>query len=324
MADIQSQTRYSEFVRSLKEKIKHAKSTAVLSVNRQLIKLYFEIGREIVSKQNELGWGRSVVERMAKDLQAEFGPRSGYSSANLWRMRNFYLTYADDANLAQLVRDISWSHNILIYEKCKNPAEREYYIKNTIVHGWSRNVLMHHIKTELYRRDQKELKQHNFQDTLPAETSEMAMEMMKGEYNLGFLGISKEAKEHELESRIIENIKRFLLELGYGFSFIGSQYKLILEENEYFIDLLFFSPKAQCPGRHRAQSGEVQTGICGQDEFLPQSSQRDGKITSRKSGDRYHFMYGQRLSGGRIRHWEHESAYGCCHVQHGDAAALGT
>ncbi len=243
MSELQDNAPYSNFVHALKEKIKHAKSKAVLSVNRQLIELYFDIGREIVSKQDELGWGRSIVEQMAKDLQAEFGPRSGYSSANLWRMRNFYITYADDVNLAQLVRDLPWSHNILIFEKCKDPLERAYYIKNTIAHGWSRNVLTHHIKTELYRRDQEQLKQHNFQNTLPVESSEMAVEMMKNEYNLSFLGISKEAKECELESSIIENIKSFLLELGYGFSFVGSQYKLTLNENEYFIDLLFFHRK---------------------------------------------------------------------------------
>ena len=214
MPKLRDNAPYTDFVHALKEKIKHAKSRAVLSVNRQLIELYFDIGREIVSKQDELGWGRSVVEQMAKDLQAEFGQRSGYSSANLWRMRNFYITYADDVNLAQLVRDLPWSHNILIFEKCKDPLERAYYIKNTIGYGWSRNVLTHHIKTELYKRDQEQLKQHNFQNTLPAESSEMAVEMMKSEYNLSFLGISKEAKERELESSIsiIENIKIHLNE----------------------------------------------------------------------------------------------------------------
>ncbi len=112
MSDIQIQAQYSDFVHSLKEKIKHAKSRAILSVNRQLIDLYFDIGKEIVTKQNELGWGRSVVEQMAKDLQEEFGKRSGYSSANLWRMRNFYISYSKDSNLAQLVRDLPTSDEI--------------------------------------------------------------------------------------------------------------------------------------------------------------------------------------------------------------------
>ncbi len=139
---------------------------------------------------------------MASDLQMEFGKRSGYSSANLWRMRNFYLVYEDDLNLAQLVRDLSWSHNILIFEKCKDEKERKHYLENTIEFGWSRNVLTHHIKTDLYRRDNQTLKQNNFQETLPTTTSDLAEEMMKSEYSLEFLGISKEAKESELEYAI--------------------------------------------------------------------------------------------------------------------------
>lgn len=242
-ANISNQAQYNDFVKEIKQKIQVSKSKVVLSVNKQMIELYFEIGKEIVVKQNSLGWGKSVVERMASDLQMEFGKRSGYSSANLWRMRNFYLVYEDDLNLAQLVRDLPWSHNILIFEKCKDEKEREYYLENTIEFGWSRNVLTYHIKTDLYRRDDQTLKQNNFQETLPTRTSDLAEEMMKSEYNLEFLGISKEAKERELESSIIENIKKFLLELGYGFSFVGSQYKLALNENEYFIDLLFFHRK---------------------------------------------------------------------------------
>ena len=234
---------YNEFVKIIKQKINRAKSKVVLSVNRQLIDLYFEIGKEIVEKQELLGWGRSVVEKMSNDLQDEFGKRSGYSSANLWRMRNFYLSYSKAPNLAQLVRDLPWSHNILIFEKCKDENERKYYLENTIECGWSRKILIHHIKTGLYTRDSQALKQNNFHNTLPLVAADLAEEMMKCDYNLAFLGITKEAKERELESGIIENIKKFLLELGYGFSFVGSQYKLVLGENEYFIDLLFFHRK---------------------------------------------------------------------------------
>lgn len=234
---------YIDFIKELKEKITLAKHKTILSVNRAMIDLYFEIGKNIVQKQEALGWGKSVVDQMAKDLQSEFGKKSGYSSANLWRMRNFYLTYQEDINLALLVREIPWSHNILIFEKCKNKNEQEYYIKNTQAYGWSRNVLTHHIKTERYKRDTKALKQNNFSNTLSTELSEMAEEMIKSEYNLEFLNISSQAKERKLENAIIENIKEFILELGYGFSFISNQYKLTLEDNEYFIDLLFFHRK---------------------------------------------------------------------------------
>ena len=243
MQNLSSQTQYSDFVVSIKKKIRYAKNSVILSVNKQLIELYFSVGQEIVGKQEELGWGRSVVEQMAKDLQEEFGKRSGFSSQNLWYMRQFYTTYKENSNLQQLVGEIPWGQNILIFSKCKDENERVYYLKNTIEFGWSRNVLTHHIKTNLFSRDDKALKQNNFKETLPVAISGMADEIMKSKYNLEFLDISKEAKERELEGSIIENIKKFLLELGYGFSFVGSQYKLTLNENEYFIDLLFFHRK---------------------------------------------------------------------------------
>jgi len=234
---------YIDFIKELKQKIRTAKNRATLSVNISMIELYFDIGKEIVAKQESLGWGKSVVEQMATDLQMEFGKRSGYSSANLWRMRTFYLTYYDNLNLAQLVREIPWSHNITIFQKCKDTNEQKYYIETTIEQGWTRELLTHHIKTNLFERDKKEIKQNNFTQTLEKELSILAVDMMKSEYNLEFLDVHKEAKERVVEDAIVENIKRFLLELGYGFSFIDNQYKLTLEENEYFIDLLFFHRK---------------------------------------------------------------------------------
>jgi len=234
---------YLDFIIELKQKIYSAKSKAILSANRLMIELYFEIGKEIVAKQEALGWGKSVVEQMSNDLIDEFGEKSGYSSSNLWRMRNFYLAYQDNPNLAQLVREISWGQNILICEKCKTKEEKEYYIKNAIENGWNRNVLMHHIQTNLFQRDKIEAKINNFDVSLPLHLSELATDIVKSEYNLEFLEVSKDAHERQVENALIENIKNFLLELGYGFSFIGNQYKLTLEKNEYYIDLLFFHRK---------------------------------------------------------------------------------
>ena len=170
---------YIDFIKELKQKITLAKNRTILSVNRAMIELYFEIGKNIVQKQIALGWGKSVVEQMAKDLQQEFGKKSGYSTQNLWYMRQFYLTYQDNLNLQQLVGEIPWGQNILIFTKCKSETEQEYYMKSTQAYGWSRNVLTHHIKTERYKRDKKELKQNNFTNTLPVELSEMADEMIK-------------------------------------------------------------------------------------------------------------------------------------------------
>lgn len=234
---------FNNFLKDIKSKIYTAKSKAIASANRLMIELYFDIGKSIVEKQEALGWGKSVVEQMSKDLIDEFGEKSGYSSSNLWRMRNFYLSYKDNEKLAHAVREISWGQNILIFEKLKNDTQKEYYIKNTIENGWNRNVLMHHIKTNLFERDKIEAKTNNFEVALPMELSELALDIIKSEYNLEFMEVAKNAHERQVENKLVENIKKFLLELGYGFSFIDSQYKLILGENEYYMDLLFFHRK---------------------------------------------------------------------------------
>lgn len=242
MKNIDNNT-FATFLKEIKTKIYSAKSKAILSANRLMIELYFEIGKSIVEKQEALGWGKSVVEQMSKDLIDEFGEKSGYSSSNLWRMRNFYLSHKDNEKLAQAVREISWGQNILIFEKLKDDTQKEYYIQNTIENGWNRNVLMHHIKTDLYKRDKLENKSNNFEVALPTNLSELAQDIIKSEYNLEFLNVAKNAHERQVENKLVENIKKFLLELGYGFSFIDSQYKLTLGENEYYIDLLFFHRK---------------------------------------------------------------------------------
>ena len=260
-------THYNNFIKELKQKIYSTKSKAILTANRLMIELYFEIGKEIVIKQETLGWGKSVVEQMSKDLVTEFGEKSGYSSSNLWRMRNFYLSYKDNEKLAQLVREISWGQNILIFEKCKDEKIKEYYIKNSIEFGWNRNVLMHHIKTNLFDRDKKENKVNNFEITSPTYLSELAKDIIKSEYNLEFLEVAKNTHERIVENALIDNIKQFLLELGYGFSFIGNQYKLVLGENEYFIDLLFFHRKLNALVAVELKIGKFQPEYAGKMNF---------------------------------------------------------
>ncbi len=234
---------FNSFIKEIKQKIYSAKSKAILSANRLMIELYFEIGKSIVDKQEALGWGKSVVEQMSKDLIDEFGEKSGYSSQNLWYMRQFYNSYKDNRILQQLVGELPWGSNIVIFTKCKDDTQKEYYIKNTIENRWNRNVLMHHIKTNLFERDKIETKSNNFEVALPLEISELAQDIIKSEYNLEFMEVAKNAHERQVENKLVENIKKFLLELGYGFSFIDSQYKLTLGENEYYIDLLFFHRK---------------------------------------------------------------------------------
>ena len=208
-----------------------------------MIELYFDIGKQIVQNQEQQGWGKSVVEQMSKDLKDEFGEKSGYSVQNLWYIRQFYLAYKDLAILQQLVGEIPWGSNIVIFTKCKDNLQKEYYIKRAIEYGWNRNVLTHHIKTNLFQRDDDLQKSNNFDITLKAQMSELAQDIVKSEYNLEFLGISKDMNERKIEKTMVENIKKFLLELGYGFSFIDNQYRVVLGDNEYFIDLLFFHRK---------------------------------------------------------------------------------
>ena len=194
---------YLDFLIEIKQKIYSSKSKAILSANRVMIELYFEIGKKIVTKQETLSWGKSVVEQMSKDLISEFGEKSGYSSSNLWRMRNFYLSYKDNEKLAQLVREIPWGSNILIFEKCKDDLEKEYYINQAIENCWNRNVLMHHIKTNLFTRDRLEAKSNNFEISLPQELSELAQDIVKSEYNLEFLEVAKNAHEREIENEFL-------------------------------------------------------------------------------------------------------------------------
>lgn len=258
---------FTTFLQDIKQKIYSAKSKAILSANRLMIELYFDIGKEIVIKQETLGWGKSVVEKMSQELQNEFGQKRGYSTQNLWYMRQFYLVYKDFPNLQRLVGEIPWGSNILIFSKCKEYDEKEYYIKNSIENGWNRNVLMHHIKTDLYKRDKIENKSNNFELSLPTKLSELAQDIVKSEYNLEFLEVSKEAHERVVENKLVENIKKFLLELGYGFSFVGNQYKLNLGDNEYFIDLLFFHRKLNALVAIELKVGKFEPEYAGKMNF---------------------------------------------------------
>jgi predicted nuclease of restriction endonuclease-like (RecB) superfamily len=179
------------------------------------------------------------VETLSHDLQQEFPAVKGFSPRNLWDMKRFYEQYADYENLRQLVAEIPWGHNLLIMNKVQDYAGRAYYLENTKVFGWSRNVLLNQIKAHAYERSLED-KFHNFGNALPAHLAEQADEMLKSSYSLEFLGIGQAVLERELEQRLLSQLKDFMMELGYGFCFIGNQYHLTLGENDYYIDLLFY------------------------------------------------------------------------------------
>ncbi|OGF47611.1 MAG: hypothetical protein A2452_07565 [Candidatus Firestonebacteria bacterium RIFOXYC2_FULL_39_67] len=237
---------YPDLLKEIKERITSARIKASRSVNTELIKLYWDIGKMIVLRQEKYKWGDNIVEKLAKDLQEEITKSVGFSSRNLWEMRRFYYTYKDFPILQQLVAELPWGQNVVILQMVKNKEEREYYLKATAEMGWSRSVLIHQIKADAYEYHKKLPKQHNFEKALPVHLAEQADESLKSLYNLDFLNITKPVLERELERRLVEKVKRFMLEMGKGFSFIGNQYRLTLSDNEYFVDLLFFNRILKC------------------------------------------------------------------------------
>jgi predicted nuclease of restriction endonuclease-like (RecB) superfamily len=229
---------YHQFVADVKQRVRQAQCNALKAVNKAQIQLYWDLGQLIVERQTQYGWGKSIVEQLATDLQAEFAGIAGFSTSNLWRMRTFYLAYYQDQNLAPLVREISWSHNIVIMEKCKDDHERLFYIRQSQRNGWSKNVLIHQIETRAYQKTL--MSQQNFEQTLPEPMQAPAALALKDEYTFDFLNLSDAHSEYELEQAIIANIRKFLIEMGTDFSFIGNQYTIELDGVDYRIDLLLY------------------------------------------------------------------------------------
>ncbi len=260
---------YIKFLSEIKLRIVTARIQAIRSVNKELIKLYWDIGKTIVERQKQFGWGKGVVEQLSRDLISEYANFEGFSRDNLWRMRMFYLEYKDNPILAQAVPELPWGHNILIMQKVKDARERQYYITASIKLGWSRNVLLNQIKAGAYEFGLKQ-KTHNFPKVLPVYLAEQADESIKSVYNLDFLDITKSVVERELERRLVEKIKRFMLELGKGFSFLGSQYRLTLRDNEYFVDLLFFNRQLKCLVAIELKTGEFEPEYAGKMDFYLQ------------------------------------------------------
>lgn len=236
---------YKEFLEKAKSQIYGTRVRAATAVNRELIALYWWIGEHIVTSQEKHGWGKSVVERLSQDLKAEFSHKTGFSPQNLWYMRQFYLEYHNKPNLQRLVGEIPWGQNLLILSKVKDDAAKLYYLKATFECAWTRDVLNMQINSKNYERQVLANKQHNFHTALPAHLAEQADKTMKDVYMLGLLGITEPVVEAEMERRMVSKIKDVILELGYGFSFIGNQYRIVTPDSEYFIDLLFYHRKLQ-------------------------------------------------------------------------------
>ena len=235
---------YETFLAEIKERIRQSQYDALKAVNKELIKLYWDIGKMIVEKQKKYGWGKSIVENLARDLQKEFPGMRGLSSRNLWYMRDFYLTYKDKPKLQPLVAEISWTHNIIIMERCKDDLEREFYIRMSRKFGWSKNVLIHHIENKTYEKTLSG--QTSFEKTLPEKLKHQAKLAVKDEYTFDFLELTEEHSEMELERAIIAKINKFLIEMNGMFAFIGNQFRIEINDKEFFIDILLYHRHLKC------------------------------------------------------------------------------
>ncbi len=234
---------YQGFIKDIKSKIKSVQIKAALAINEEGIKLYREIGKDIVQRQEEAKWGSNFIEQMSRDLKEEFPDHKGYSKSNLFYMRKFYSFYKNcDEKFQQLAGKIPWGHHQMIMDKVNDPETGMFYIQKTIEAGWSRDVLAHQIASNLYGRQGQAV--NNLTTTLPQEDSEMMGQLVKSPYIFDILGLGDEYKERDLQKALMQNITQFLLELGTGFAFVGQYYRLELAGEEFEIDLLFYHMKA--------------------------------------------------------------------------------
>jgi len=256
---------YVELIEGLKKQISQARIRAHLAVNKEMITLYWHIGKQILERQNSQGWGTKVIENISKDLRAEFPEMKGLSARNLVYMQTFAKAYPDFSITQEVLAQITWYHNITLLDKVKNYEERLWYVHETAKNGWSRNVLVAQIQTGLYKRQGKSV--NNFQNTLPSPQSDLAQSIVKDPYNLEFLDIQGKVAERELENKLIDHIRNFLLELGQGFAFIGNQYHIELEGEDYYIDLLFYHVKLKCYVVIELKTGKFKPEYAGKLNF---------------------------------------------------------
>lgn len=256
---------YASILEAITNKIRAAQTRAMVAVNRELIDVYRDIGKTIHEQQQTAEWGSSVVEQLAKDLKKSFAGMRGFSSRNLWNMRDFYLSYADNQKLQAMTAEISWTHNVVVFEKCKDPLEREFYIRMSKKNGWTYRVLMNQISNRLYERTLAN--QTNFDKNLPEAMRSEAKLAVKDEYIFGFVDLGDEYDERELEKALIGNIEGFLREAGGVYAFMGSQYRLEVGNKEFLIDILLYHRKLKSLVAIELKVGEFVPEFMGKMQF---------------------------------------------------------
>ena len=247
---------YQSFIEEIKVNIKKARQQAIISANSDMIVLYWKIGKTILEKQDLFGWGAKVIDRIAYDLKNEFSQQHGFSPRNLKYMRNFAQAYPDFEIVQRTVAQIPWRSNIVLLEKIQDYQIRLWYAKKTIENGYSKDVLVHQIESQLYQRIGTSI--NNFPVAMPPLESDLTNQSFKDPYLLDFLGTSEISRESELENKLISHIQKFLLELGQGFAFVGRQVHVELGNKDYYIDLLFYHLKLRCYVVVELKTGEFQ------------------------------------------------------------------
>ena len=273
-AHIQS-SQYVQFLKEIKERVRNAQHRALLSVNRELIQLYWGIGKSLVEKQEHLGWGEGIVEKLALDLQKEFINVKGFSKENLWRMKKFYETYRNSIKLSPLVTELSWSHNLIILFKTRSPEEKEFYIKTSFSEHWSRRELERQIESSLFERCMLSRKPGRM---IPKSKNKQSREHFKNEYFLDFLGLKDEFSEKDLRKSIVANLKQFFLEFGKYFTFVGEEYAVNVGGEDFKIDLLFYHRALCCLVAVELKAGDFKPEYIGKMQFYLAALDRKNKL----------------------------------------------
>lgn len=247
-----SNKEYENTLADLKNQIRESQLKAAIAINKELVSLYWNIGKTIVEKQEKSGWGTKIIEKLAKDIQRDFPGIEGFSRTNIFRMRAFYAAYQNNPpaggqfkdNPPEMLLSIPWRHNSVLVEKLKKHEERVWYAQKIIENGWSRSVLEIMIENSLYKRQGKAIT--NFKSVLPPQHSDLAQQTTKDPYIFDFIALGDDVREREIEDQLTEHIQKFLLELGHGFAFVGRQYPIKAGEKDLYIDLLFYHLKLRC------------------------------------------------------------------------------
>jgi predicted nuclease of restriction endonuclease-like (RecB) superfamily len=269
---------YADWLADLKGRIHVAQQRATLAVNQELVLLYWQIGRDILARQADQGWGAKVIERLAHDLRIAFPEMKGFSPRNLKYMRAFAEAWPDGQFVQEVLAQLPWYHQLALLDKLPSAETRRWYAAQAIEHNWSRNILVMQIETRLKERSGKA--DTNFVLTLPKAQSDLARESIKDPYRFDFLGLTDKAQEREIENALVKHVTEFLLELGAGFAFVGRQVLLDVGGEEFFIDLLFYHLKLRCYVVIELKGGKFKPEHLGQLGFYLTAVDRQVKHAS--------------------------------------------